>query len=92
MCINCYKSTNALKHKDARNIRRRNLYAQNLQIWSLENLAPKWKHLNYQKNDKLPNGFSARNLIYKIKNKYDYERVKNGGFPLVDLSNYNCEI
>lgn len=60
--------------------------------WSLNNLRPKWAYENFSKNDRLPNGFLARNLIYKIRTENDYNRVLNGGFPLADLTNYNCEI
>lgn len=60
--------------------------------WSLKNLKLEWDKDNVSKNDKLPNGFPARNLIYKIKNQDDYNRVLNGGLPLADLTNYYCEI
>lgn len=60
--------------------------------WDLKNLRLEWGDKNLIKNDILPNGFRARDLIYKIKNQDDYDRVLNGGFPLADLTNYNCEI
>lgn len=53
--------------------------------WGLENLQPLFLVDNSKKADRLPCGILARNTSLKIKNRADYNSVKNGGLPLAKI-------